>query len=343
MHRPKGRQSRGQGRKRAVSANPSPATDFTAFATAFEAVVESVSRSLKGKRAVITETLVCLFAEGHLLVEDAPGMGKTLLAKALSRAIGAEFQRVQFTPDLLPSDLTGVSIYAKSSERFEFRPGPVFSNVVLADEINRASPRTQAALLECMEERQVTVDGETRRLDRPFLVIATQNPLEFEGTYPLPESQIDRFAMRVTIGYPDRENELQMLDEFATADPAAGLSPVLDVTTATRMIDQAQNVHVAQSLKGYVIDLATETREHPAVRAGASPRATLSMLKAAKVRAAASGREFVVPEDIQALAVPIWAHRLILDDLSNWTTSDSNGTAAVLGDVIERVPVPKGA
>jgi MoxR-like ATPase len=313
--------------------------DTDTFASVFEAVVANVGRVINGKESVIRLALVAIAAEGHLLVEDVPGVGKTSLAKAIAHSLGLEWRRIQFTPDLLPSDVTGVNVYERRTEAFRFRPGGVFANVVLGDEINRASPKTQAALLEAMEERQVTVDSVSHPLPEPFVVIATQNPLEHEGTYPLPESQLDRFLMRVRMGYPAREAELAMMERHSSTGAVDSLSPVADPGSVAFMVKTAEAVYVAPVLKGYIVDLAVATRRHPAVALGMSPRAALSLQRAARALAASLGREYVTPDDIKALVGPVLEHRLVLAadaQLSGMGISD------VLGEVIHSVPVPAG-
>jgi len=273
-------------------------------ATAVESVIE-------GKAEAVRLALTVLLAEGHVLIEDVPGVGKTMLAKALARSTDCSVRRVQFTPDLLPSDITGVSAYNQERRDFEFKPGPVFANIVVGDEINRASPKTQSALLECMEERQVTVDGTTYPLAPPFMVIATQNPIEMEGTYPLPEAQRDRFTARISMGYPSAESELAMLDAHGSSSPLEALEPVARAEDMRELIAAVRKVHVADALKQYVIKLVTATRSAPELRLGASPRATLHLLRASRARAALDGRDFVIPDDVQALALPVLAHRLL--------------------------------
>ena len=273
-------------------------------ATAVESVIE-------GKAEAIRLALTVLLAEGHVLIEDVPGVGKTMLAKALARSTDCSVRRIQFTPDLLPSDVTGVSAYNQERREFEFKPGPVFANIVVGDEINRASPKTQSALLECMEERQVTVDGTTYPLAPPFMVIATQNPIEMEGTYPLPEAQRDRFTARIAMGYPSAESELAMLDAHGSSSPLEALEPVAGAEDIRELIVAVRRVHVADALKQYVISLVTATRSTPELRLGASPRATLHLLRASRARAALDGRDFVIPDDVQALALPVLAHRLL--------------------------------
>ncbi|SCX50170.1 MoxR-like ATPase [Klenkia marina] len=291
-----------------------------------------------GKPDVVRLALVVLLAEGHLLIEDVPGVGKTTLAKALARAVDSEVRRIQFTPDLLPSDVTGVAVFDQESRTFEFRPGAVFANLVVADEINRASPKTQSALLECMEERQVTVDGTTYELARPFMVLATQNPLEMEGTYPLPEAQRDRFTARISMGYPDRDAELAMLDDRAVVDPLIRLHPVADAATVRAMVDAVARLHVADPLRRYVVSLVEASRRSPDLRLGASPRAGLQLLRAARAAAALAGRDHVLPDDVQEMATPVLAHRLLL-------TPDAalarRTPERVVGDLLAAVPVPR--
>jgi MoxR-like ATPase len=283
--------------------------------------------------------LVVLLAEGHLLIEDVPGVGKTTLAKALAASIDASVRRIQFTPDLLPSDVTGVAIYDQESREFEFKPGAIFANIVVADEINRASPKTQSALLECMEERQVTVDGVTYELARPFLVMATQNPIEMEGTYPLPEAQRDRFTARVAMGYPDRDSELAMLDERGTGDPLTSLAPVADAATVRDVVAAVGRLHVSEAIRRYVVSLVEASRRSPDLRLGASPRAGLQLLRASRAAAALAGRNHVLPDDVQALAGPVLAHRLLLTPDA---TLARRGAEQVVADLLATVPVPRG-
>jgi MoxR-like ATPase len=299
----------------------------------------AISRVVQGKPDVVRLALAVLLAEGHLLIEDVPGVGKTTLAKALARSIDGSVRRIQFTPDLLPSDVTGVAVYDQESRAFEFKPGAVFANVVVADEINRASPKTQSALLECMEERQVTVDGITYELARPFMVVATQNPLEMEGTYPLPEAQRDRFTARISMGYPDREAELAMLDERATTDPLTALTPVTDAAHVRELVAAVGRLHVAEPLRRYVVSLVEATRRSPDLRLGASPRAGLQLLRAARATAALAGRDHVLPDDVQAMAVPVLAHRLLLTPDAALARRD---TQRVVTDLLAAVPVHAG-
>ncbi|PXY28027.1 AAA family ATPase [Prauserella muralis] len=302
-------------------------------------IANNVERVLVGKPEVVRIALVTLLAEGHLLVEDVPGVGKTSLAKALARSIDCTVSRIQFTPDLLPSDVTGVSIYNRQRADFEFRPGPVFANIVVGDEINRASPKTQSALLECMEERQVTVDTTTYHLDEPFMVIATQNPIEMEGTYALPEAQRDRFTARVSIGYPDPQAELAMVDEHAGQNPLSSLEPVADAATVHRLIEAVRGMHIAPEVRQYAVELVSATRQVPELRLGASPRATLQLVRAARAQAALSGREYVVPDDLHAVAVPVLAHRLVLTTEAH---AARRSAVDVVRGVLHRVPVPHG-
>ncbi|MGQ0824057.1 MAG: AAA family ATPase [Actinomycetota bacterium] len=308
------------------------------FKDTFDALARQIERVLRGKRRAVHLSLVCLFAEGHLLIEDVPGVGKTSLAKAIANTIGGSWRRIQFTPDLLPSDVTGASVWDRGRNDFEFRPGGVFGNVVLADEINRASPKTQSSLLEAMEERQVTVDGHTYRLPTPFMVIATQNPVELEGTYPLPEAQLDRFLLRLRIGYPDRDAELAILDAHGTDEVNAdALEPITDAETIAVCAKELANVHMAVELQGYVVDLVNATRHHRDLMLGVSPRGAISLQRAARALAGSVGRTYAVPDDIKALAPAVLEHRLVLSPeamMRGVSTSD------VLTSVLESVPVP---
>jgi MoxR-like ATPase len=307
------------------------------FARVFEAVSANIGKVIQGKAEVIDLALLCLVSEGHLLIEDVPGVGKTSLAKALARSIDCPFGRVQFTPDLLPSDVVGVTVWNRSDGQFEFRPGPIFATIVLGDEINRASPKTQSALLEAMAEGQVTVDNATYPLGPPFMVIATQNPIEHEGTYPLPESQLDRFLMRVSVGYPSRNAEIDVLDAHGDHTTLGDISSVVSAAEVEGLVATARAVHVAPSLKGYLVDLADATRRHPQLALGMSPRATLSLMRVARARAAADGRAFVVPDDLKALARPTLGHRLLVT-----AEAQLQGISSVdaLDEILRSVPVP---
>jgi MoxR-like ATPase len=288
------------------------ADDLVWFSERFDAVAGNIERVIQGKRDVIDLIVLSLLAEGHVLIEDVPGVGKTLLAKSLARSIHCEFQRVQFTPDLLPSDVTGVSVWDRERNGFVFRAGPVFTNVALGDEINRASPKTQAALLEAMEERQVTIDGTTRRLPAPFMVIATQNPIEHEGTYPLPEAQLDRFMMRLVMGYPARSKELEMLDTHGIRSTFEDLEAVVTAEDVLRMVEVSRRVYVSPPVREYLVELVEATRDDPDLLLGASPRATLFLMRAARTRAAIAGRDYVIPDDVKGLLRPVLTHRMIL-------------------------------
>jgi MoxR-like ATPase len=327
------------GQRNLAEMSRQPADPGATFAASFSAIVDNVERVIQGKADVIQLAMLCMLSEGHLLIEDVPGVGKTSLAKSLAMSIKCTFGRLQFTPDLLPSDVVGVSVYNRAGGDFEFRAGPIFANVLLGDEINRASPKTQSALLEAMAENQVTVDGTTYPLELPFMVIATQNPIEHEGTYPLPESQLDRFFMRVSIGYPARDAELQMLDTHGDHDAFQDIGAVIDATDIKAMIDVARTVHLAPSLKGYLVELAEATRQHPRLALGMSPRAVLNLQRAARARAVAAGRNYVVPDDIKALAEPVLAHRLVVTPEAQLAGMRS---ADVLGEVLRTVPVPSG-
>ncbi len=309
-------------------------SDLTATAERVRRSVESV---IEGKPEVVRVALTVLLAEGHLLIEDVPGVGKTMLAKALARSVDCSVRRIQFTPDLLPSDITGVSVFDQQRRDFEFKPGAIFAQIVIGDEINRASPKTQSALLESMEERQVTVDGHTYELPSPFMVVATQNPVEMEGTYPLPEAQRDRFMARVSIGYPSPEAELRMLEAHGGFSPLDDLQPVAHAHEIVKLVDAVRTVHVAESVRRYAVDLVAATRQHPELRLGASPRATLHLLRAAKAAAALAGRDFALPDDLRSLAPAVLAHRLLPTAQAqlNRRTADM-----VVHDILHRTPVP---
>lgn len=300
----------------------------------------SIGTVLSGLDNAISATLATVLAQGHLLMEDVPGVGKTTLARAFAASVDCTVGRLQFTPDLLPSDVTGVSIYRADEHRFEFRPGPVFANVVIADEINRASPKTQSALLESMQEGAVTVDGLTRALPSPFLVVATQNPIEMEGTYPLPEAQRDRFMTQISVGYPSARDEMAMLDNHDGMNPLDAVRPVTDIPTLKKAIDVARRIYVAPALKQYIVDLVSATRTDSSLRLGASPRAALQLLAAAKARAAMAARTHVLPDDVKALAVPVLSHRLIL---STEARLSGRTTERTVRDLVEGTTVPAAA
>ena len=300
-------------------------------------IVEAVEQVIQGKDDAVRLAVTVMLAEGHLLIEDVPGVGKTMLAKALARSIDCSVRRIQFTPDLLPSDVTGVAVWNQDTREFEFKPGAIFANIVVGDEINRASPKTQSALLECMEERQVTVDGTTYPLDPPFMVLATQNPIEMEGTYPLPEAQRDRFTARLAIGYPSPDAELEMVDQHGAGSPLDDLEPVSDALEVAKLVQAVRSVHIAEPVRRYAIDIVTATRDNRDLRLGASPRATLHLLRTGRAAAALDGRDFVLPDDIQVLSVPVLAHRLLL---SAEAQVARRTTQAVVADVIATVPVP---
>jgi MoxR-like ATPase len=321
-----------------VSADPRAMSEgaSTRFAALFDGISANIAKVVHGKRETIDLSLVCLLAEGHLLIEDVPGVGKTSLAKAIAASIDCSWKRVQFTPDLLPSDLVGVSIFQRTTETWKFQPGPLFANIVLADEINRASPKTQSALLESMEERTITVDGTTHQLEAPFMVIATQNPVEQEGTYRLPESQLDRFLFRLSLGYPGRAAELAILDGRGAAGSLPGLEPVVSGAEIVQMIEAVRTVFLADPLRGYLVDLAEASRRHPAIELGLSPRATLQMAAAARAHAAARGRNYATPDDVKVVAGPALTHRLMLRTDRGGRLDPADAVRELLADV----PVP---
>ncbi|MGQ0432702.1 MAG: AAA family ATPase [Microthrixaceae bacterium] len=308
------------------------------FAQQFEMLAGNVEQVIQGKGDVVRLALVCLLAEGHLLIEDVPGVGKTMLARALAASTDASWSRIQFTPDLLPSDVTGVTIFNQATQEFEFRPGAVFANVVVGDEINRASPKTQSALLEVMEEHRVTADAETHFVPRPFMVIATQNPIEMEGTYSLPEAQVDRFLLKASMGYPDLESEVSILETQKQGPSIDHLEPVMTVGDLARMIEATREVTVSPELEEYIVQVASATRELDEVRLGVSPRGSLSLLRAARAAAAAAGRSYVIPEDVKALAPWVLSHRLILTPEAELQGFDA---IELVGRVLASLPVPR--
>jgi MoxR-like ATPase len=320
-----------------VSEPRSERVETTEAVETVAALIENLGRVLHAPEETLRLTVLCLVGEGHLILEDFPGVGKTMLAKALARSLDVSFSRMQFTPDLLPSDVTGVNVFNQRSNEFEFKPGPVFANLLLVDEINRASPKTQAALLECMQEQQVTVDGTSYELARPFMVMATQNPIEYEGTYPLPEAQLDRFTMRIAIGYPPLSQEAKMLTEQTGDPPLDALEPVATAADALALADEAKAIYVEESLNRYVVALLRATRGDSRLYLGASPRAGIALLRVAKARALAAGRSFVEPDDVKAVAVAVLAHRLILapEARSSGLTGEQ-----IVRETLEKTPVP---
>ena len=312
-------------------------SEVTKIQATGERLIENVGRVIVGKERVVELCLVALLCEGHILLEDVPGIGKTTLAKAIARSLGCSFRRIQFTPDLLPSDVTGVLYFNQKIQEFEFRPGPIIAQIVLADEINRATPRTQSALLEAMQEQQVTVDVETIRLPRPFLVLATQNPIELEGTFPLPEAQLDRFLMRISIGYPDESEENDILLRFEQEDPLETLQAVVEAADLLAMQQQIREIEVQDRVREYIVRLARTTREHEAVELGVSPRGTMGLYRTAQALAALRGRGYVTPDDVKALALPVLSHRIIINPQVRLRGQRPD---EVLIDIVRSVPVP---
>ena len=320
-----------------IDVSPDRATAIAAVRDAAARVRENVARVIVGRDDVIEMALVAMLCNGHVLIEDVPGLGKTMLAKALARSVGCSFRRIQFTPDLMPSDVTGINFYNQKSGEFEFRAGPLIANIVLADEINRATPRTQSALLEAMEEQQVTIDGVTQRLPQPFLVLATQNPIELEGTFPLPEAQLDRFLLRVRMGYPDAAEEDAILLRFESENPLDALQPAIDAAELVRLAALLPSVHCDPSVRAYIVALARATREHASVELGVSPRATLALFRASRALAAVRGRDYVLPDDVKQLAPAVFGHRIMLSSQSRLRGRDAE---SLVHDLLESLPVP---
>ena len=300
-------------------------------------IVENVEQVIVGKRSAVQLTVLGLLCQGHILIEDVPGVGKTVLAKSLSKSVGGKFQRIQFTPDMLPSDVTGVSVFNQKTREFEFRPGPILAQIVLVDEINRATPKTQSALLEAMEERQVTVDGNSYQLERPFMVLATQNPIEYEGTFPLPEAQLDRFMLRIRLGYPSKEQEIEVLDRQHTKHPLESLAQAISIDELIEVQTAVKAIYVDQLVKEYIIDLVRQTREHPDVYLGSSSRGALALYRLGQARAAMLGRDYVLPDDVKALAGPALGHRIIVGPAARIKDIEPE---AIVQDILDKVPVP---
>ncbi len=311
-----------------------PSLTFSQFS---QAVQENIARVVIGKRDVVEMLLVALLADGHVLLEDVPGIGKTTLAKALARSVDCSFARIQFTPDLLPSDVTGLNYFNQKAQEFQFRPGPIFSQVLLADEINRATPRTQSALLEAMQERQATIDGVTSPLPHPFMVLATQNPIELEGTFPLPEAQLDRFMLQLQLGYPTLQEEETILERYERRDPLLDLQPVVTIDHLLALRQEVTAVHVSAAVRGYLLQLVRTTREHPLVVLGVSPRGTLALFRASQALAALRGRDFVIPSDVQSLSAALLTHRI---HISPQTRLRGRTPQQIVADITEQVPVP---
>jgi len=321
----------------AAAVNAAPQSPLESVASAAQRLKVAAGRVVVGQERALELLLVALLAEGHVLLEDVPGVGKTLMARTLARCLGCEFRRLQFTPDLLPSDVTGLSYFNQRSQDFEFRPGPIFTNVLLADEINRATPRTQSALLESMEEHQVTVEGETRAVPRPFMVLATQNPVELEGTFPLPEAQLDRFLLRVALGYPSVNEEKAILRRFRERSPLEDVQPVLSSGELLALQAASRRVHVGEAVEDYLVSVVRATREHDALDLGASPRASLALYRSSQALAAMNGREYVLPDDVKRLAPPVLGHRLLPTSQSRLR---GRGATAVVERLLEEIPAP---
>jgi MoxR-like ATPase len=306
--------------------------------TTIKRIIDNVEKVIIGKRQAVELAVICLLSQGHLLIEDAPGVGKTMLARSLARTIQCSFKRIQFTPDMLPGDITGVSIYNQKTQTFDFHPGPIMAQVVLADEINRATPKVQSALLECMEEHQLTVDGTTYRMPAPFHVLATQNPIEYEGTFPLPETQLDRFMLRIDLGYPTASDEILIMERQQYVHPFEDLQPVVETAEVLAMQEMVRRIYLDDLVKRYIASLVEASRHHPSIYLGASPRASLALFRAAQARALLQGRDFVMPDDIKALAEPVLAHRLVL--VSSLQSQDRHAKTNVVRDILGRLPVP---
>lgn len=302
-------------------------------------IVDNIEKVIVGKRSAVELAVIGLLCQGHLLIEDVPGVGKTVLARSLAASLGCSFSRIQFTPDMLPSDVTGVSIYNQVSSQFEYRPGPIVAQIVLADEINRATPKTQASLLEAMEERQLTVDGKTHKLPRPFLVLATQNPIEYEGTFPLPEAQLDRFLLRLRLGYPEMDDEITILERQQYQHPVTELQQVVSADELIKAQEEIKKAYIAQPVKRYIVELVRQTRQHPDVYLGASPRGSLTLFRSGQARAIIQGRDYVLPDDIKALVKPALSHRVILGPAARLRDLSAD---QVLDEVLSKVPVPGG-
>lgn len=300
-------------------------------------VIDNIENVIIGKRNIVELSLVAMLADGHVLLEDVPGVGKTMMVRSLAKSINASFKRIQFTPDLLPSDVTGVSIYNPQLQEFIFRPGPIMGNIILADEINRTSPKTQAALLEGMEEASVTVDGVTRQLEKPFFVMATQNPIEYEGTYPLPEAQLDRFLLKMKIGYPTMQEEMEVLNLARKSQPIEELEPVISMEEIRTLQEEVLKIHVEDTIKRYLVDLSARTRVHPNVNLGVSPRGTIALMKAAQAYALLNGRDYVLPDDVQYLAPAVLSHRIILKSEAKYGGMDAE---SIIQDIVRKIPVP---